>query len=390
MNYNRTIRAALTAAVVQAIIVNFAPMLFLIFQNTYGISFSKISLLITLNFLIQLSVDLICAKVVDKIGYRTCFVFSHITAAIGLIAMAFLPGIMSNPYTGLIISTVIYAVGGGIIEVLASPIVEACPTENKSGTMSLLHSFYCWGHVAVILLTTIFFVLFGTENWQLLALLWALVPIINGIVLTKVPIPSLASGSEKGLSVSLLFKNKLFWLIFLMMICSGASEQSIIQWASAFAEKSLGMPKAFGDLLGPLSFAALMGTSRALYAKCSDKISLDRFMLFCSALCMTGYLITVFSDNAFLSLIGFAFCGFSVGVMWPGSLSTGAAKIKGGGTAMFALFAVAGDVGCSVGPSVVGFVSDLSGSMKMGILTGIIFPLLLFLAIIVKKLKSHS
>ncbi len=390
MNYNRTIRAALTAAVVQAIIVNFAPMLFLIFQNTYGISFSKISLLITLNFLIQLSVDLICAKVVDKIGYRTCFVFSHITAAIGLIAMAFLPGIMSNPYTGLIISTVIYAVGGGIIEVLASPIVEACPTENKSGTMSLLHSFYCWGHVAVILLTTIFFVLFGTENWQLLALLWALVPIINGIVLTKVPIPSLASGSEKGLSVSLLFKNKLFWLIFLMMICSGASEQSIIQWASAFAEKSLGMPKAFGDLLGPLSFAALMGTSRALYAKCSEKISLDRFMLFCSALCMTGYLITVFSDNAFLSLIGFAFCGFSVGVMWPGSLSTGAAKIKGGGTAMFALFAVAGDVGCSVGPSVVGFVSDLSGSMKMGILTGIIFPLLLFLAIIVKKLKSHS
>lgn len=388
-NYNKTICTCLSAAVVQAIIVNFAPMLFLTFQSSYGISFSAISLLISLNFGIQLTVDLLSTRLIDKIGYRCSILISQSCCSVGLVSMAFLPMIM-HPYAGLVISTAVYAVGGGIIEVLVSPIVEACPTKNKEGTMSLLHSFYCWGHVFVVIFTTIFFGAFDTENWQILSCLWAILPAMNFIAFTRVPIPTLGSNDEKGLSIGSLFRNGLFWFLFLMMLCSGASEQSVIQWASAFAEKSLGVSKSMGDLAGPLSFAVLMGLSRALYAKFSEKINLEKFMVFSTILCITSYLLAALSNNPLFSFTGLALCGFSVGIMWPGTLSIGAASIKGGGTAMFALFALAGDVGCSVGPSLVGFVTDLSGNMKAGILSGIIFPLLLILALTVKKIKSSS
>lgn len=379
--YQKTIYVCFASYVIQAIVNNFAPLLFLTFQSRYQISLSSISALITINFCVQLVVDLICAKIVDKIGYRTAMLIAHGAAALGLAGLAFLPEMLPDPFLGLVLCVSIYAVGGGIIEVVNSPIVENCPTKNKAGTMGLLHSFYCWGHVGVVILSTVFFVLAGIENWKILALLWALVPIINGIFFIRIPLPDIYAEGETGMPVGKLLKNKLFWALFIMMLCAGASEQGMSQWASAFAEKALGIPKAVGDLAGPLSFALCMGLGRALYAKFSEKLPLEKFMAGSCCLCIFSYLLATLSPNPILSFLGCALCGLSVAIMWPGTFSLGAAAIKGG-TAMFAFFALAGDVGCSAGPTLAGFVSDsMGGDLKKGILAAMVFPIGLLLAL---------
>lgn len=383
--YQRTIYACFVSFIVQAIVNNFAPLLFLTFQKSYAVSLASISALITINFCVQLTVDLLAAKFVDKIGYRRAMLLAHGAAALGLAGLAFLPDVLP-PFWGLTLSVCIYAIGGGIIEVVNGPIVEACPTDNKEGTMSLLHSFYCWGHVGVVILSTLFFALVGIENWKYLALLWALVPLVNGISFLSVPIAPIIAEGEQGMTVKELLKSRLFWILFVMMLCSGASEQGMSQWASAFAEKALHIPKAIGDLAGPLSFAVCMGSARALYGKFSEKMDLEKFMMGCAALCIASYLIACLSPNAVISFIGCALCGFSVGIMWPGTFSLGTAAIRGGGTAMFAFFALAGDVGCSAGPTLVGFVSDaLGGDLKKGMLAAILFPVALLLAVLGKR-----
>ena len=388
--YNKTIYACFAGYIVLAVINNFAPLLFLTFQSTYHISWSSISALITINFCVQLSVDLAGAKFIDKIGYRASMLIAHSAAALGLIGMAFLPTVMPDPFWGLVVCVTVYAVGGGILEVLVSPIVESCPTSNKEGYMSLLHSFYCWGHVAVVLLSTLFFAVIGIENWRVLSLLWAVLPIVNGVVFAFVPILTPEAEGHTGIPIRKLFKNGLFWLIFLMMLCAGASEQGISQWASAFAEKALNIPKTIGDLAGPLTFATLMGISRALYAKFSDKISLNKVLTICGVLCVISYLLASLSPNPVLSFVGCALCGLSVGVMWPGTFSIGAAEIKGG-TAMFALFALAGDLGCSAGPTLVGMVSDASdGNLKSGILAAVVFPIVLLVAISLRRIYKRK
>lgn len=389
--YNKTIYASFEGYVVQAIINNFAPLLFLTFQNSYGISFNKISMLITINFAIQLVVDLFSAKVIDKIGYRISIIIAHVASALGLIGLAFLPDMLPNPFVGLVISVGIYAVGGGIIEVLVSPIVESCPTSNKEGTMSLLHSFYCWGHVAVVLISTLFFGIFGIENWEVLACLWAVVPMVNALVFVKTPMVSVESEEEKSMKITKLLKNKMFIILFVMMLCAGACEQGISQWVSAFAEKGLGVSKTVGDLAGPLLFAVLMGVSRLGYAKFSEKINMESAMFFSSILCVISYALASLAPNSLLSFVGCALCGLSVGIMWPGTFSLGTAKIKGGGTAMFALFALAGDVGCSTGPTLVGFVSEnFGGDMKKGIFCGMIFPLIMVITLTFLKKQTKK
>ena len=383
--YKKTIYACFISYIIQAIVNNFAPLLFLTFQDSYDISLSSISALITVNFCVQLVVDLLAANFVDKIGYRRAMLIAHGAAALGLAGLAVLPDVLP-PFLGLTVCVTIYAIGGGIIEVVNSPIVEACPTDNKEGTMSLLHSFYCWGHVGVVILSTVFFALFGIKNWKYMALVWALVPIVNGILFLRVPIAPIIAEGERGLTVKELLKNRLFWILFIMMLCSGASEQGMSQWASAFAEKALHIPKAIGDLAGPLSFALCMGTARAIYAKFSEKIPLEKFMLACAGLCVVSYLLACLSGSPVLSFLGCALCGFSVGIMWPGTFSLSAASIRGGGTAMFAFFALAGDVGCSAGPALVGLVSDtLDGDLKRGMLAAILFPVLLIAAVFAKR-----
>lgn len=389
--YNKTMIACFVGYIVQAIVNNFTPLLFLFFQKSYHIPISQITLLVTFNFGVQLLVDLLSVRFVDKIGYRISMIMAHVLAAAGLLLLTILPEILPVPFIGILIAVMIYAIGGGLLEVLVSPVVEACPSDNKETAMSLLHSFYCWGHAAVVLISTLFFYVVGIEHWRILAIIWAVIPIGNALVFTKVPIASLLEDGETGLGLKALFQLKIFWILLIMMICAGASEQAVSQWASAFAEQGLGISKAAGDLAGPMAFAVLMGLARLFYGKYGDRINLERFMICSTVLCVLSYLgISLFSVPL-LNLICCAVCGLSVGIMWPGTFSKASATLPKGGTAMFALLALGGDVGCAGGPTLVGMVSGaLEDNLKMGILAGIIFPIMLLTGIILcKKQKSH-
>ena len=391
--YQKTMYACFVGYIVQAIINNFVPLLFLTFEKNYHIPLSQITMLITFNFGVQLVVDFFAAKYVDRIGYRTSIVLAHVCSAAGLIGLAVLPELFPNAIMGLMIAVVIYAVGGGLIEVLISPIMESCPSKHKEKAMSLLHSFYCWGHVGVVLLSTLFFHFFGIENWKILALVWAIIPVVNGIVFCKVPMASLMEEGETGMTLRELAGNGTFWILMLMMVCSGASEQGVSQWASTFAEKGLQISKTMGDLAGPMFFAILMGASRAFYGKYGDRLDLNRFMVGSSILCVLSYLCISLSPSPLLSLIGCGICGLSVGIMWPGSFSRASQSLPKGGTAMFAMLALAGDVGCGSGPTVVGYVTSLVGEdLKKGILAGVIFPVLLLvgIALLHRRKNEHN
>lgn len=391
VSFQRTINACFAGYVVQAVVNNFVPLLFVMFQDSYQIPLSKITLLITVNFVFQLVIDILSAGFIDKIGYKTSVIIAHFCAAAGLISLTVLPEVFGDPFVGILVSVMIYAVGGGLLEVLLSPIVEACPTANKEKAMSLLHSFYCWGHMGVVLLSTVFFSVFGISNWKVLALIWALIPLINGIVFFTAPIYSLQEEGEKGLSLKELLSKGVFWVMILLMVCSGASEQAVSQWASTFAEQGLGVSKTIGDLAGPMAFAFMMGLSRLFYGKYGDRIDLDKFMSGSTVLCLVSYLCISFAPFPVLSLAGCAVCGFSVGILWPGSFSKAAAAIKGGGTAMFAFLALAGDLGCSSGPTLAGFVSSHMGdNLKAGILAAIIFPVLMLAGMFLsRKVKQQ-
>lgn len=381
-NYQLTMTACFAGYVVQAIVNNFAPLLFLTFQRSFGIPLEQITMLVTINFGIQLLVDLLSAAFVDRIGYKKTVILAQIFAAAGLVLLALLPGIMS-PFPGILTAVMIYAVGGGLCEVVLSPIVEACPTDNKEKAMSLLHSFYCWGDVGVVLLSTAFFAAFGIENWRILAAAWAVIPAVNALLFVKAPVPSLIQEGETGMSFRELFTSRIFWVLMLLMAAAGASEQGVSQWASTFAEQGLGVSKTMGDLAGPMFFAVMMGLSRLFYGKYGDRIRLDRFMIGSSVLCAASYLCVALAPVPVLGLVGCGFCGLSVGIMWPGGFSKGAAALPRGGTAMFALFALAGDLGCAGGPTAVGMVSGaLGGNLKLGILSGVVFPLLVIAGVL--------
>lgn len=388
--YNKTITACFVGYIVQAVVNNFTPLLFLFFQKSYHIPLSKITLLVTFNFGIQLLVDLLSVGFIDKIGYRASMVIAHVLSAAGLILLTILPEVLPVSFIGILIAVLIYAIGGGLLEVLVSPVVEACPSDNKEKAMSMLHSFYCWGHAGVVLISTLFFYVAGIEKWKILAVIWAVIPIGNAFVFTKVPIAPLIEDGESGLELKDLFRIKVFWILLIMMVCAGASEQAVSQWASAFAEKGLGISKAAGDLAGTMAFAVLMGMSRLFYGKYGDRIHLERFMVYSSFLCILSYLGISLFPIPLLNLIACAVCGLSVGIMWPGTFSKASSALPKGGTAMFALLALGGDIGCSGDPTLVGMISGALGdNLKMGILAGIIFPVLLLMGIILcRKTKK--
>jgi len=388
-NYKKTMYACFIGYIVQAVVNNFVPLLFVTFQNSYQISLSKITALITINFVIQLLIDMLSAGFIDKIGYRASVMIAHVFSAAGLILLTILPELFSDAFVGIVISVIIYAIGGGRIEVLISPIMESCPTDNKEKAMSLLHSFYCWGHMGVVLISTAFFALVGISNWKILALIWAVIPLINAVLFSKAPMYSLNSEDEKGLSMKELFSKKIFWILMLMMLCAGASEQAVSQWASTFAEQGLGVSKTVGDLAGPMAFAALMGLSRLIYGRYGDRINLNRFMKYSCILCIASYLCIALVPIPVISLIGCAVCGFSVGILWPGTFSRASVSVKGGGTALFAMLALAGDLGCSAGPTLAGFISGrFNDSLQIGILAAITFPILLLICVSISSKKS--
>lgn len=385
-NYQKTIIACFIGYIVQAIVNNFVPLLFVTFQNSYQISLSRITALISINFAVQLIVDMLSAGFIRKVGYRAAVIFAHICSALGLILLTILPEVMPNAFIGIIISIIAYAIGGGLIEVIISPIVEACPTDNKEKAMSLLHSFYCWGCMGVVLISTAFFAVCGIENWKVITLIWAMIPIINIVLFSKAFIFTLESDDEKGLTIKQLFSQRIFAVLMLMMLCAGASEQVVGQWASAFAEKGLGVSKTVGDLAGPMAFAMMMGISRLIYGKYGHKIDLDKFIKYSCILCIASYLCIALVPVPLLGLVGCALCGFSVGILWPGTYSKSAAIITNGGTLMFAMLALAGDLGCSAGPALAGIVSGyLGNNLHMGILCSVVFPIVLLLGLSISK-----
>ncbi len=384
-NYKKTLFACYLGFITQAISANFAPLLFLTFKNTYGISLEKIALIPFVFYLTQLLVDFAATKFADKIGYRTCVTASQVVSAFGLVLLAILPEILPVPFVGILISVVFYAMGSGLIEVLVSPIVEACPFENKDGMMSLLHSFYCWGAVGVILGSTLFFAVFGVKNWRILTLIWALVPLVNTFNFMTCPIERLLEDGE-SLPIRKLLSIPLFWLMILLMICSGASEASMAQWASAFTESALGVSKTVGDLAGPCLFAVFMGITRVIYGKMSEKLDLTKAMLLCGTMCAVCYLLASLSSMPILGLAGCALCGMAVGIMWPGTLIISSQKCPRGGTALFAFLALAGDLGATVSPALVGSISEMAGSnLKMGLLVATVFPVVLVAGLMVLK-----
>ncbi len=386
VTYQQTIYACYIGYIVQAIVNNLGPLLFLTFQKSYGISIGKVGLLVTINFATQIIVDLLSAKYVDRIGYRTAVVFAHICGTVGLIGLGVFPNLFPNAYAGLIVAGVINAIGGGIIEVLVSPIVEAAPSTEKEKAMSMLHSFYCFGHMGVVLLSTAAFCVFGMDKWFIVPILWSVVPFLNCFLFSIVPINTITS-EEQTIRPRKLLSMKIFWIFAILMICAGASEQAMSQWASFFAESGLHVSKIVGDLLGPCAFAAMMAVSRVFYGKMGHKINLLRFMKISAVLCVVSYLLAVFAPYPLLALLGCSLCGLSVGIMWPGTFSLAAKASPQGGTAMWALLALSGDIGCAAGPGLVSVVSGMipEYALKAGLLAAIIFPVSMLLIHSVSK-----
>ena len=380
-DFQKTKKACYLGFITQAIAANFAPLLFLKFHKDYGISLGNIALISTVFFFTQLLVDLFCAKFVDRIGYRFSIVVSEVLSALGLIGLAFLPDLLPDAFAGILISVTIYAMGCGLIEVLVSPIIEACPFENKEATMSFLHSFYCWGTVGTIVISTLFFKIFGMDSWKWLAVIWTLIPAYNIFNFATCPIVPIVEEGQ-GMGIRKLFKIPLFWASICLMVCAGASELAMAQWASAYAEAALGLSKTIGDLLGPCMFAVTMGINRIIFGKYGEKMNLVKYMTASGLLCVICYLMSSLSSNPVIGLIGCVLCGFSVAIMWPGTISISSKKFPNGGTAMFALLAMAGDLGGGVGPAIVGRITQYADdNIRVGMGAGLIFPVVLVIMV---------
>lgn len=400
LTYKHTQSACYLGYLTQSITVNLPPLLFVIFARLYGLSLPTLGLLVTVNFVVQMLTDLAASKFVVKIGYRMCTVAALFLSLSGLILLAVLPLILPSTFAALLIAFLVFAVGSGLIEVLVSPLTDALPSDNRAAKMSLLHGFYCWGAVGVVLLTSPFLWLVGDRLWFVAPLIWSVIPLIGGIFFCLVPLPPREEdthGSHKK-----LFRLPVFWLFLLLMAAGGAAEQSIAQWASLFAELGLGISKTLGDLLGPCAFAALMGLARTLYGFFGKRCNPRLMLLLSSLLTAASYLLTVFSPLPLLSLIGCALCGLGVGILWPGILSLSAERISGGGTALFAMMALGGDIGCAAGPGLVGAVSGLAAGangffgsgevagLKIGLLVALAFPVILIAGLLLLLRRPGS
>ena len=381
INYKSTLHACYLGYITQALIVNLPPLLFVVFREKFGLSYTMLGSLVLIIFITQLAVDALAIRSVDKIGHRKCAVAAHLFAAAGMIALAFLPRILPTPYAGLVISSVIFSIGGGIIEVLVSPIVESLPGDAKASSMSLLHSFYSWGQVLVIVLSTFALLLAGRDMWYLLPLLWAALPVFTCFKFMKVPLMP-PQEEEKRTPLPALMTSGIFLIAMLLMVCSGAAEQAMAQWASLYAEKGLGISKPIGDLLGPCLFAVMMGIMRTLYGIKGHKINIQKILLICCVVCIGSFALTALSPVPALSLVGCSLCGFAVSLMWPGMLSLTAGGYPSGGVAMFAMLALGGDLGCSAGPWLTGVAADY-GDLKTGLLTGMVFPAIMLIGLFI-------
>lgn len=406
--YRNTTYACYRGYMTQAIINNLAPLLFIIFQTNFSISYEKLGQLVLFNFATQLLTDLWATKYADHFGYRKCMVAAHALSTLGLLSLGILPFLMPSTFFALAFSVSLYAIGGGLLEVIVSPIIEALPNDNKEASMSLLHSFYCWGQMAVVLLSTFLLWIVGRDLWFLLPILWSLFPLYNLFKFLHVPLLPLVKEGQ-GMKLKELFSFPSFYLVLLLMLCAGISELTMSQWSSLFAEKGLQIPKLFGDLLGPGLFALFMAIGRTIYGYLGDCLPIKASMFVCGLLCILTYLVTVFSPLPILALLSCSFCGFTVSLMWPGTFSLASAAFPRGGTMMFGLLAVCGDLGGSFGPWLAGKISDTvqttgrsldfwAGSsldleqigLRSGLLAAALFPMLMVICLLLFRVKKKA
>lgn len=388
ISYKRTKLSCYTGYFVQAIINNLPPLLFIVFNQKFGIGLNRLSLLITVNFVSQILIDLFAVKFSDKIGYKKLSVLSQAITTAGLICLAVLPNII-NAFTGILIAILLNAVGSGLMEVIISPIIEAIPGDKKTSQMAFLHSFYCWGQVFVVLATTILVKILGKDNWHWIPLVWAILPLFNTISFLKCRMPENLA-AEKQTPLGRLFFKRTFVIMLILMLCAGASELGMSQWASYFAETALHVTKQVGDILGPCMFAVLMGLGRVLFGIFGEKLKIKTALAVSALLCAASYIAVSVSGNQYVSLIFCAFTGMCISIMWPGTFSLAAKEFPDGGNSMFALLALMGDVGCTLGPWIVSFTAlqFFDGNLKGGIGFGSVFPIIMIIAVLLVKNKN--
>ena len=372
-SYKTTKIACFIGFVVQAIINNFLPLLFIIFNTRYNLNYEQLGRLLFVNFFVQLIVDALTPALVKRIGYRGAAIACHGLAAAGLFMLGVLPLVFSNQiYACLVASIIVYASGSGIIEVCISPMVELLPGDKKGADMAFTHSFYCWGQAFTVLVSTLLIFLIGQQHWHFIPMFWAIIPLLNMINFMRVPVIE-QPDDPISKTANTLFKNRDFWIFAVIMICAGASEITMAEWASLFAQKALGVSKTVGDLLGPCAFAVCMGSGRVIFGLLDGKFNPQKALILNNILCVLCYVGVAVCNIPALSLIACALCGFSVSLSWPGTYSMAARHFPTGGTLMFSILALCGDLGCSIGPWLMGIVAN-STTLETGFLVCSVFP----------------
>lgn len=379
--YKSTIRACYIGNLVGALVTNLSPLLFVILMGSYNLSFEQVGRLVLINFFTQIIADLAFSKPVDTYGVRPFITLGHALVFIGFVMFAFSPRLFPHsPYTGLMLATVVFSCGGGLLELLLSAIVQAVPSDAKAAAMSLLHSFYAWGFIVVVVLTFLMLKLFGSANWPWLFLIWSLVPLFNFFNFLRVPLPPQVP-DEHRTSTRVLASTPFFIFVVLGIALGGAAEVSMSQWTSAYAETTLGLSKQTGDLLGLCLFAGLLGLGRVLYGTYGKRFDIWRVMFLGSLFAAGCYLVAALSQHPIVSLVACAFCGLGVALLWPGSVTNAAHRFPFAGASMFAILAAGGDTGAAVGPWLLGLIADQIPTdfplspLRVGMVIGTLFPL---------------
>ena len=405
-SYKSTIAACYIGSFVQAIIVNTTPILFIPLREQFGLTFQQMGLLVLINFISQVGCDILFSNAIDKYGFRRFVVAAHGLAVVGLVLFAASPLLFDRPFAGFVTATIIFSGSGGLLELLLSPIVNAIPTDEKAGAMSVLHSFYSWGQAAVILLTTVLLFVFGRAWWQWIILIWTLVPLFNFFFLMRVPFaPNVPEEQRQGMDKILL---KPFFIAALATIlCGAAAELCISQWASAYLEEAMRLPKVVGDVGGVCLFAVMMGVGRLFYGMYGKKINVSLMMLIGTVGAAACYITVALSGTAVLSLLACGLCGLCVSLLWPGTLVVASEHYPLAGAWMFAILA-AGDIGASAGPWLMGVVAEqahrlpfLSGLLTQGMspdqlglraamLVSALFPIIAFFCLRWMRKRTHD
>ena len=407
-NYKRVKYACYTTNVSMSVVANLSPILFLTFHNLYGISYSLLGSLVLINFIAQLLIDLIFSFFSHKFNIPLAVKITPLLTLVGLFLYAVCPlAFPQYAYAGLVVGTLVFSVSGGLAEVLISPVIAAIPSDDPDREMSKLHSVYAWGVVPVILISTLFLYVFGSQSWHWLALLYMLVPLVAFLLFTKAQIPQMETPEKVSGALSFL-KNKGLWLCVGAIFLGGASECIMAQWSSGYIEQALGIPKVWGDIFGVAVFSVMLGMGRTLYAKKGKKIE---NVLFLGSIGATiCYLLAAICNMPLIGLVACAFTGLCVSMLWPGSLIVASDRFPQGGVFIFAMMAAGGDLGASVGPQLIGVITDFAIAnptivsfaegmnlapeqmgMKLGMLVGMLFPLTaIAVYFVIKKSRNEK